>query len=53
MPLLISIAAMLGAVSGVMIFNDRPRYDTLNRIVDCHSGVILKHNDTYFYYGEQ
>jgi len=42
----------LSFVSGVTIYNDRPRLTDTGDVVDCHSGVIIKQNNRYFMYGE-
>jgi len=36
----------------VTLHNDLARTDAAGNVVDCHSGNILKHGDTYFLYGE-
>lgn len=33
--------------------NDIPRLDTEGHIIDCHSGMILPVNGTYYMYGEK
>ncbi len=38
---------------GVTVRNDVPRLDDQGRVVDAHSGLIVQHNGTYFWYGER
>lgn len=48
-------AVFLAAAAGklVTIRNDVLRYDTNGDVVDCHSGMVLAVNNTYYMYGER
>jgi hypothetical protein len=47
--LLLSVAACAKLVT---FRNDIPRLDTAGNIIDCHSGMILAVNGTFYMYGE-
>ncbi len=50
--LLAACAPAPAAARNVTISNSLPRLDTSGAIIDCHSGMILAVNGTFFMYGE-
>jgi hypothetical protein len=48
----IVLACIIATFSLVTIRNDIPRTDINGNIIDCHSGMILKHGSRYYMYGE-
>lgn len=50
---LLALWVAVGGGNVVKIRNDVPRLGTDGSIIDAHSGMILEHNGTFFWYGER